>query len=161
MKKQKHIAKRVVAFGAMILAFGLSAMTSQADELHPYIDICGTVTVDGVPASGVTVTALSCDDTNVVIWTVSDEAEINNYHLLYDPFNGGPYIPLEIILTFSYGDCPAVVMTCEQIADAYVNSVDGKPIINVNIPCGVEGGGGHTPGFWQNKNGQALISTND
>ena len=124
------------------------------------VDSCGTVTVNGVPTSNVVITAWRCPgETNLVVAGASGSVMENgyNYHLLYIDGEVEPWVALEVSLAFMYGDCMTLV-SCEEIAAAY--EIDEKPVINVDIQC-LGGGGGHTKGFWQNKNGQKLISDDD
>jgi hypothetical protein len=151
-----------VAFAIAAIAFGLLMGTAHATQRY-HLDVCGTVTVDGQPTSNVVVVAWWCADDTVYGSTVTDGSLTNNYHLIHDIYFGpadqyGTYRP-EVYLTYHYGDCPSELVTCEQVAEQH--AVTDKPTFDVNIVCGPPGGGGHTPGFWQNKNGQALITPDD
>ncbi|MEE9369550.1 MAG: hypothetical protein V3V05_11920 [Pontiella sp.] len=159
MKALSTLKQKTIAY-ALIAVVGSFFMGIAHAETR-YVDICGLVTVNGEPEAGVYIAAWPCPTGGVpVVETVSTEVMTNgyNYHIVHVEGEFNPWVPLPVSLSFTFGEC-TVVKTCEEIAALY--EIDDKPIINIDIPCGPKGGGGHTPGFWQNKNGQALISSDD
>lgn len=148
-------------------------LTSSAWSFFEFIDACGTVSVNGVPTTNVLITAWFCDDDDIVTNDVLAASTVSveglpapyNYHVEWTgPELGEPFIgsgrAARYYLVFSYADCDPVIVTCGEI-DVLIQQYDGKIILDVDIPCAPDGGGGHTPGFWQNKNGQALITPAD
>lgn len=166
MKTMNRRSTHVVLLTATAMAGAL--MLQSASARTWFFDACGTVTVNGVPTSNVVVTAWGCEDevvSNDVVFAhaVSDGQASNNYHVVYEIEVGEPggSRAIDAYLVFSYQDCDPVIIECETIHE--LNSIYGGKIedLNVNIECDPKGGGGHTPGFWQNKNGQALITEDD
>jgi hypothetical protein len=160
----KSYRKWMAAFAGIAIASGLAMGTAHASV--PYVDVCGTVTVNGEIAPNVVVVAWECVSNTPVAQAISDGQISNNYHVvnyeLPDDGDGtlGNYYPLDSYVTFSYSNCPAVVITCEEMA-IYYERYDGKPIVDIDIQCFSDGGDARTPGYWQNKHGIRLIRQND
>lgn len=166
MKTKMHFhSLRAVAF--MVVALFCGLLVNSASARIWFFDVCGTVTVNGTPASNVVVTAWGCEGqvvSNDVVFadTISDGAVSNNYHVLYQEEDAevGGNRAIDGYLVFSYGDCDPVVVDCATIHELNA-ATGGKIILDVDILCLGEGGDPRTKGFWQNKNGQKLISDDD
>lgn len=103
-------------------------------------------TVEGVAIPGIKIEVKRCVGDEVIPeasgFTTEIDADGFNYHLLYieaDDGTGsgqfGPFTPIEVYLEITYPDCPIVVIPCATIKAAYDATNDGKPVINLNVPC--------------------------
>ncbi len=78
--------------------------------------------------------------------------------------NGAWFTAADVQLQFSFSNCPPVTISCADVLKAYnANPAPLDPfmgIVSLNILCHqFNPGDTATPGFWANKNGQALIKS--
>ena len=135
---------------ACMLSLGILSFAQTSSAARPYIDLCGVVTVNGVPTPNVIVQAFRCsDDTFVKETTTGELVDGVNYHLtatrpddgtgmgVFHPTGDAPYgwTPMEVYLVIIPPDCPEGIVPCEEVAAAYFDPPDYKPTLDIDTSC--------------------------
>ncbi len=147
-----------LALGASLLTAVVNTAVAINTGSLPYVDICGTVKVNGQPTQNVLVEAIRCSDNVVIVSDTTDAGATLNFHVVfvaaYDPalvpayvFGGVGYTPIEVYLKFSINGCTKII-SCADVAAGYRGTTDGKLNVDVDFQCGGPGTG--TPGYWKN-----------
>lgn len=124
---------RAVLFTAVALFCGLLSDSASAKIL--FIDVQGTVSINGEPVSGVAVEAWGAKNVTLAdggVFATTHSSESGNYHLAYEIELGPSGEPLSINanLAFSYGDLAPVVIDWQALPDLNSN---GTVVLDIII----------------------------
>ncbi|MBL9168130.1 MAG: hypothetical protein JNN07_10350 [Verrucomicrobiales bacterium] len=122
----------------------LALLSKPAEATVRYIDICGVLTMNQIPTSGLLVEAVRCSDNVVLVSQLTQPGIIFNYHLRYededDGLPGGEFqgnlTPIPVFMRVSYPGCPTpLIFSCDEIAAGYEATIDGKLTLYKNLDC--------------------------
>lgn len=121
----------------------LLLFSKSAEATVRYIDICGVLSVNQIPTSGLLVEAVRCSDNVVLASQLTQPGIIFNYHLRYEEDDdgqvGGEFqgnlTPIRVFLRVSYPGCQTLIVSCDDIAAGYEATIEGKLTLYKSIIC--------------------------